>query len=482
MAPEPEIIAQFGRLSRKLRERRRHGRTLRRYAGHSRNVPDVIQQAQITKAYGMLMPVSGAPWGRLVVRSVLDRLEVSGLIDPAGDFADDVWGLWQANLMDSESKLGHNGALTTGRAFAIVWPDPDTDEPRVNLNPSDTVAVEFAHGDRRKRLGALKMWDEDAKSLATLYRPDGIYKFETTPNATADSFLLDLDGADGRHWRRRDVDGEEWPIPNPFGVVPVVELGVNRELNTGPYPAAAGEFEHCLGLLDRIDLLTFLGLVVAFWMGFPLRGILGAKILRDDTGKPLPPFTVGADQVVQIEDPNARPLEFAAADRKNLSVLEELAQLAYITSTPAHYFPMSSGLSNISADAIRALEGALHAKLADHKAFLGEGWLEVNRLLGLMRHADQGGEALLSPRARIVWKDVQSRSLAEQSDAAVKVRGLLPDVMIAERYLGLTQDDVALMETLKASEALNAVIAGAAAPDGAGAGEPAPTVVPSGAR
>jgi hypothetical protein len=94
------------------------------------------------------------------------------------------------------------------------------------------------------------------------------------------------------------------------------------------------------GLLDRINLLTFLGLVVAFWMGFPLRGVIGDKILRDDDGKPLPPFKVAADEVFQFENPAAKLAEFKAADRGNLSIFDELAQLAYLTKTPAHYFPL----------------------------------------------------------------------------------------------------------------------------------------------
>jgi hypothetical protein len=91
----------------------------------------VITDAKLTKAYGRLMPLAEAPWGALVVESVLDRLEVAGI--RSGDKAvdDAVWGVWQDNQMDSESKLGHDAALLSGRAFALIWPDTnDDDKPR----------------------------------------------------------------------------------------------------------------------------------------------------------------------------------------------------------------------------------------------------------------------------------------------------------------------------------------------------------------
>jgi hypothetical protein len=41
-------------------------------------------------------------------------------------------------------------------------------------------------------------------------------------------------------------------------------------------------------------------------MGFPLRGVIGDKILRDDDGKQLAPFEVERRQVFQLENPSAK--------------------------------------------------------------------------------------------------------------------------------------------------------------------------------
>ena len=184
--------------------------------------------------------------------------------------------------------------------------------------------------------------------FATLYTPTAIYKFQGAEKG--------VHGPQGVTWEQRIVPDEDWPVPNPFGVVPVVELPVNRRLKPGVWGYARGEFEHVLALIDRINLLTFLGLVVAFWMSFPLRVLIGERILRDDDDCPIPPFKIGSDQVVQLENPDAKIDSYPAADRSNLSIFEELDQLAALTKTPVTYFPHSGSISNLSADAIRGLE------------------------------------------------------------------------------------------------------------------------------
>ena len=55
----------------------------------------------------LLMGLSNAPWGSLVVDSVQDRLEVTGIESDDEDVDDTLWGIWQDNKMDSESKLAH---------------------------------------------------------------------------------------------------------------------------------------------------------------------------------------------------------------------------------------------------------------------------------------------------------------------------------------------------------------------------------------
>lgn len=479
MPEAPPHLDQVKRLSTKLDERVAEHTRLEPYLGGEAPLPPAVTQARLTKVYRYLMPVSDAPWGSLVVDAKLDRLEVSGFRDVVNQkAADRVWAdAWQSNGMDAESKLGLGAALLDGRFYASVWPGDDG-QPDIALDDMTQMIVEYEEGSRRRRTAALRRWTDDGRVQATLWRRDGLYKYQgpadsaNTPTATVE-------------WEKREVEGEEWPLPNPLQIVPV-EIRVNPRLKPGRFPYARGEFAHCTGLIDRINLLTFLGLVIAFWMGFPLRGVIGDKIRRevlvDDDGNPLidagtgkektraiPPFDVHPDSVFQLENPEAKLAEFKAADRRNLSIYDELQQLAVITKTPRHYLPMEGGISNIATETVNAYEGAMHAAVKSHKASTGEGWEEVNRMCGRVLGVD------ISPRAEMVWHDHQFRSLAEQADAFVKLTGSgsgngLPFIAAAELALSASQDQLNRWQTQQAVNPLMQLIA--AAQNGAPGGVP----------
>lgn len=463
MAELDALISQVKRLSKELDKRVARHAKLEPYIEGECPLPQAVTDARLTKLYRYLMPVAEAPWGSLIVDSKLDRLEVSGIRDTNQEAADRTWAeVWQPNSMDSESKLAHGAALLDGRAYATVWAD-GAGRPDIALDDMTQMIVEFAEGSRRHRTAALRRWNENDTTYATLYRDDGVYKFQG-PKGSAQSV--------SDSWEKRPVDGEEWPLENPFKVLPVVEVAVNRRLKPGRFPYARGEFAHCIGLIDRINLLTFLGLVIAFWMGFPLRGVIGEKIrrevLKDDDGNPIidedtgkektkviPPVEMRPDSFAQFENPDAKIFEYKAADRKNLSVFAELDQLAVITKTPRHYFPLEQGMSNLSAEAIMASEGAMHAGVTGHKSTLGEGWEEVLRLGGMILD----DKAELSPRAELVWMDHQSRSLAERADAAVKLKDVLPAMAVAEVALNATQEQIGRWQSQAAMNPLMQILA-----------------------
>ena len=459
----PQLDLLLVELSKRTTLAQRH----QKYLDGCAPVPQAVRSARLTKAYDLLMPMSNAPWASTIVDSKQDRLEVGGIRTGDADLDRLIWRqVWQNNEMDAESKLGHQGILTNGRVFATIWPDTDDhDQVEIVLDGADQMVVQYREGRHRARhrVAALRSWkDETDRRYVTLYRKDGIYKFVESREQTDNAERVQ---ADGTWFEQLEVPDEPWPVANPFGVLNVIEVLTNRRLQAGAFPYARGEFQHHVGLLDRINLLTFLGLVVAVWMGFPLRGVIGDKILRDDDDNPLPPFESKPDEIFQFENPNAKIEEFKAADRKNLSIFDELAQLAYSTKTPAHYFPMGTGLSNISADMIRALEGGMHAQVDGiHKPFIGSGWEEVLRVGGLMLP-----DPVDVPReAELAWVDKQSRSLAEMADAAGKLKEILPNVMIAEKYLGFTQEEIGRMQSAMAGSALDRLLQAAQ--------EPAPAV------
>lgn len=467
-----ELIKQVEKLACELDKRATRHDTLTSYRDGDAPLPAAVKRAKLTSAYQVLMPFASSNWGGLIVDSVLDRLEPTGIRseDSVADKA--LWGFWQDNQMDLEAKLGHDSTLTDGRAFALVWPDANGN-PEITLDDSSQMIIAYREGRRRPQdaIAALRRWvDDDERPYATLYRPDGIFKFVGPKGATkvvsspaiqpltedhgsVVEYVTKLAVADKVEWEPRIVGDEQWPLENPLGIVPAVELAVNRRLKSGMFPAAFGEFERSTGHIDRINILTFLGLVVAFWMGFPLRTVVGEKILKDDDGNTLPPFEAMADSVGQFENPNVKLEQFDAADLKNLSVEEHVKQLAAICKTPAHY--LIADMVNLSADAIRAAEASLVSKVNNHKTSLGEAWEQVLRLGGLMLD----NPVDLSPRAELLWEDHEARSMAERADAAVKLKDILPWQPLAEKVLGATQEEIARWESMRSASALDELVA-----------------------
>ena len=148
VAVDPLLVAKLAQMGGKLATRAGKEANLDRYYDGFAPLPLAIVQANVTKAYTMLMSQSTAPWAATVVDAVADRLAVTGI--DSGDKTVDsaLWGLWQDNQLDSESTLVHTSALISGRAFGMVWPDPDDDDgmPEFSFDNSGQMIVPVRGG------------------------------------------------------------------------------------------------------------------------------------------------------------------------------------------------------------------------------------------------------------------------------------------------------------------------------------------------
>lgn len=445
MLTEDQAIAKSKDLGDELDRRADRVALLDKYVDGPCPLPPSIVQARVTRAYRMLMSMAETPYGRRIIKSASGRMEVGGIRSSDSDADKAVWAAWQANKMDAESKRGHDTALAHGRVFALLWADEDQ-QPTITLETPDTVIVEYREGSRYERVSALRRWDDGDLTHATLYTDDALYKFS----------IDSKQAANGQPWQRREVDGEPWPLPNPTGVVPVVEIATGRRLKAGKYGDALSDLDGAIGILDRINVLEFLRLVIAFTAGFPIRAVIGDKILRDDDDKPIAPFELAADIVAQFENPNVKIQEIASADLKAFgeAIDHDVEALAGITATPTYYM-RAMPIQNVSADAIRASDSPLNSRVDDHKPSVAEGWEDMLRVVGLM--LPQSVE--LPNDAQVAWVNRESRSLAERADAAVKLKDIFPWQAILEIVFDLTQDDISRYETMRASDALTATLA-----------------------
>lgn len=442
---------------------------LDRYHDGDHPPPNHIRRIRAETEYQELLDQAVTNWPELIVASVEQRLAVTGFRFGDAKADADIWEIWQRNSLDARSGLVHEAALVNGRAYAIVWTDDSGKLAKITPEHASTTVVAYAT-DGVTRTAALRRWRDDMRWYCTLYLPDGLYKFQGPEKIMA--------LPDKSKWERREVSGEDWPLRNPLGVVPVVEFAVNRSLRPAAFGTGCGEFERVTPIIDRINTTIFAGLLAQAYASFPVRALIGVEPgyerRVDSSGEPIldendeeimdpvsPIENLAVDRLITLEDPDAKLVSLPESNLENYikAVESHVRHLAAITQTPAHY--LLGQMVNLSADAIRAAEAGLISKVSRHKIDLGEPWEEVMRLA--LRAQDPKDARAFQTDAETLWKDSESRSLAEQADAATKLKDVLPQSAIWERVLQASPQEITRWRTQDAEGGIAALLAGAGA-------------------
>jgi hypothetical protein len=413
-----------------------------------------IKEAE--RAYQELLRHSVTNWSSLVADAPAERLEVVGFRFGAETGGDpDGWRLWQENQLDADQHLVTDTALQTGQAFVSVWFGPG-DTPVISPEHPSQCIVAYAAGSRRRRVAALKEWrDDDGSLMASLHLPGGVYKFRLplAPPAPpgivrADSSMAYTAPAGLLSWEVFQPPGEEWPIPNPTGVVPIIEFRANPSLRPAPFGGGHPEFETVIPIQQRINRTLFNRLITQEFQSFRQRWATGMEPPLDpETGQPQNPFKPGASTIWMTADEQVKFGEFTEADltRFIAAVESDVQQMAAITRTPPYY--LLGEMINVSGDALMAAEAGLVAKVRRHMGNFGESWEEVVRVaLAFMddpRSADM--------QSQVIWSDPEQRTWAATVDAVLKMQTLgVPTEALWAMLPGVTPQDVARWKSMGA--------------------------------
>jgi len=402
-------------------------------------------------------------WTQTVADAPTERLEVIGVrpfdSGRAGD--DDLWSVWLDNQADSLSDLAWLDAIIAKRTYALVWGDNPT---RITWEHPSQAIVDYAPETRARRAG-LKIWADDDYEYATLYLPDEVWKFQRRRMTDRRKRLLDgvYTSSFVGGWLPREVDNEPWPMRNPFGVVPLVEMPNRPRLLGEPMSDVAGT----IAMQDAINLLWAYLFNAADYASFPQRVISGVDrpkvpILDADGQKigerPVDLEKFAVNRVLWLEDPGAKINEWSAANLDAYtSVIERaVGHIAAQTRTPAHYLLLGSGVSNVSGDTMKALETGLVKRTGEKTEHFGRGVKEIFRLVALAQGDTKKAAAVA--RGDILWKDVETRSEAQMVDALQKLDAIgFPFMWIAERY-GLTPNDLVRVMRMREFEQRDAQV------------------------
>lgn len=455
------------RLHKKIVERRPTVLHLANYYDGNHNL--AFASEKFLEAFGGLFKAFADNWCPLVVDAVEERLNVTGFripddptakptaagVTPAGAAASKTaWSIWQANEMDAQAQIGHTEAILHGAAYACVWFGDDERMPDITVEHPVGAIVECDPKRKGLRLAGLRLYmDQLGIEHAELFLPDDVYLYrsprprDASVEPTSCQWIMDTDAS--------PTDAPDGTMPNPLGVVPMVELP-NRPRLWTPRGAKSlyyqSEIAAVIPLQDAANKLLADLLVSSEFAAYPQRTLTGYEAEIDPaTNQPKPlPFKPG-QKLWWLEDINAKFGTFPVADLSNYGGAIELivGHIASITRTPPHYF--NSSADRLSGESIKAAETGLVAKVHRKMQHFGEAWEEVMRLCGMIV---KDSTLAAAEAAEVIWGDPETRTEAEHVDATVKLRALnLPDEFLWER-LGLSPTEIARAKAMAAEKVL----------------------------
>ena len=353
---------------------------------------------------------------------------------------------WNVNDGQAKSAQGFLSGAVASRSYAMVWGDDD-DEPVLTWEHASQAIVGY-HDNGRQRDG-LKAWIDDRMEYATLYTPDEVWKFERErvylSGQTSSGIVLPPSfGLEGG-WRPREVPGETWPIPNPLGVVPLVEFPNRPLLGHGPI----SDIEGTMAAQDGINLMWAYLFGAADYASMPARVVMGQEPPKlpvlDENGQKIGEKPVDIEQLTRgrmlwLTGQNAKIGQWDSAKLDVFTgVVDVLVKhVGAQTKTPLNYL---GALANVNGETLDGLRVPLHNKVRDGHKHLNGPMREVFRRFALVR--DAAGVAEQCRTAVIGWKNPETATDAQTSDAALKDAQIgWSAAGILERRYGMSQQEI----------------------------------------
>ncbi len=423
-------------------------------------------------------------WCPLVVDAVTERLNPQGIrLGTDSDKGDkDAWYMWQANNLDSEIRMGFTEAVLREESYLLVWNDPDNEDvPLMTVEDPGQMIVAFSSENRRKRAAAAKFFDDDdGYPCATVYLPDGIYKYRSmsVDYRATDQFQSQLQylrdmpagggspninlpiayggsgvplagfAAEQRTWVPREVDNEPWPLPNPLGVVPVVPIRNKPRLLSDP----VSEIANIIPIQDAANKLFTDLLLASEFAAFQQRWATGLELPLDPvTGQPVAP-PVGPGTLLTGKNENAKfgsfPEMTGAVHLKAIEMCVE--HIASQSRTPAHY--LHTGVGHFpSGEAIKSAETGLVAKVRDRMMTFGESLEEATRLAFAVR----GDKRSKIVDSETIWRDPESRTESEHVDAVIKRIAIGVPLRQLQEDVGYTESQIERFRQMRRDEIID---------------------------
>jgi hypothetical protein len=337
------------------------------------------------------------------------------------------WQTWQANRLMSRQVGVHRTALAYGAAYVIVTPG----DPRPKLqgvSPRRMTAVyEDPVNDDYPMMALyvdgpmVRLYDETSVYYI------GIENVAPRSGLVPDWWYTETPLSGYKFIERRDHN---------LGVCPVVRFR-DRMLLDGE--EVFGIIEPLISMQQRIDETVFGLLTAQYFAAFKQRYVIGW--IPQNEGEKL---KASAAEFWAFKDSpdQVKVGEFTETDLTRYldSKDSAIGDLAAVAQVPAQALG-SHKVSNISAEALAALQDGKDRKTDEITDSFGESWKQV---LQLSAHAEGDDVNAQDDTAQVHWQDGTARSLAQTVDALGKMAALLdvPKQALWGRIPGVNQTDV----------------------------------------
>lgn len=330
--------------------------------------------------YRDLFRKARSPWLRFVRDCIAQGLIVDGYTHNS------VWlDAWQANGMDGRQGQTTREAIGLGYSFILSLPSSDGG---VVMRPLSAARTFMLKEDPWAEFPDFVLHRlSDTKWLAV--DDEASYRFEGSPERI----------------------GEVEVTSHGLGFTPVA-LIPNSYSNDG---LPESEIEPAIPVYKRIVDATFTLQMTQRYGAFPQKNMAGGTIATDENGNAL--MRPSVDSLLHSTDPDTKFGSFPAVDLDKVSnsVDTHIKHLSAVCQVPPHY--LLGTVVNMSAEGIAAAESGYFRNIDDHKVVMGEGYELALRSAAAILDDDAAGDTA----AEIHWRDTSTRSLAQTSDAVVKL-------------------------------------------------------------
>jgi len=402
---------------------------------------DPYMPPQADDEYQLLAARAVSNWCPLLVSTPAQALYVDGFrpgtagseLPAAPNSTSPEWEHWQRSRLDSRQAAIYDGALTFGHSFTLTERLRTGKVRTKGLSALRTAALfeDPANDDVPYVALSVTRWPAgDIPGRARMF--DAVREYEVT--------FKSRDSDDGLAVAASKLHGAtECPITR-------FAAAVDLEGRT------VGVIEPMIALQNRINQTVFDLLIAQTYASVKVRTVTGmappvqrdletGEPVLDTVGNPIPlAINHNARRFLFAEDPDVK---FGSLDETPLggfidSIDMSIRHLSALAQVPPHH--LLGQIANLSAEALQAAETSLARMVSRFKTSFGESWERVFRLAAELSGVADSADDF---SGEVIWRDVESRSMAQAADALGKLREQLgiPARGLWRRVPGVTQTE-----------------------------------------